>query len=210
MENRTMKGMLKKFVALAATALFWSSQANAVIIEFVPSTLGPLTGGTDVSVEVRASDLGGDVVSSFDILVNYDSTLLTNFSILHSQEFCFYDCNPLSPTSDYLFGGDPIFGVGQTNWSILSFLWNDELAWVQNGVSVLLFTMDFHVLADARATDLSFTWNDQYDVKCANPDDPFDLYVCSPTEVPEPGTLALLGLGLLGMAVSRRRQKIKI
>ena len=33
-----MKGMLKKFIALAAVALFWSSQANAVLIEIIPDT----------------------------------------------------------------------------------------------------------------------------------------------------------------------------
>jgi hypothetical protein len=33
-------------------------------------------------------------------------------------------------------------------------------------------------------------------------------YVDNPTSVPEPGTLALLGIGLLGMAASRRRKKV--
>ncbi len=50
-----MKGMLKKFVVLAATTLFWSSQANAVLIEIVPGTVGPAVVGDTITIEIIAS-----------------------------------------------------------------------------------------------------------------------------------------------------------
>ncbi|MEQ8206647.1 MAG: PEP-CTERM sorting domain-containing protein [Woeseia sp.] len=43
-----------------------------------------------------------------------------------------------------------------------------------------------------------------------NSDTNFRTYVDVPTGVPEPGTLALFGIGLLGMSVSRRKKSSKI
>ena len=71
-----MKGKLKTFVALAATVLFWSSQANAVLIEIVPSAVGPAVVGDTFVIEIVASDLGDDVITAYDILVTFDDSLL--------------------------------------------------------------------------------------------------------------------------------------
>ena len=76
MENTTMKGMLKKFIVLAAATLLWSAQANAVLIEIVPSTTGPVAAGETVSVDIVASDLGGDYITAYDILVAFDELVL--------------------------------------------------------------------------------------------------------------------------------------
>ena len=72
-----MKGRYKKFVALVAAVLFWSSQANALLIEIVPDTVGPITLGQTINVDIRASDLNGDVVTAYQMLIDFDEGLLT-------------------------------------------------------------------------------------------------------------------------------------
>ena len=58
----------------------------------------------------------------------------------------------------------------------------------------------YHFMGSADA----FAWDLSYDIDNGNSH--WTLYTGDVTEVPEPGTMLLLGTGLLGMAMIRRRE----
>ena len=186
-----MKGMLKKFVAVAATVLFWSSQANALLIEIDPSTVGPVTAGDPISLDIVASDLGDDFITAYDILIAFDDSLMTASSVT-------WGCN-LGACDGLSFLDAFIAGPGLVDAAELSVLFDFEFPLYQDGSDFVLFTLNLFAVADFDTTTFDFVWDEFHDVKCGNNE------VCFPAAVPEPGTLALLGLGLLGMAISRRR-----
>ena len=199
-----MKGMFKKFAALAAVVLFWSSQANALLIEIVPSDVGPITSGDTIDIDIIASDLGGDVVTAYQMLIDFDEALLTYDSAAFGCGLgeCWFDSFV-----------DAFEDSGMVDVSELSHLTADEILnhWsgfgLQDGSTPFtLFTLSFTANADALTTSFAFVWDVEqgYDVKWTDE----ALNPGYPTTVPEPGTLAWLALGRLGMAATRRRQKI--
>jgi hypothetical protein len=95
-------------------------------------------------------------------------------------------------------------GSGVISFWAMSLLYDSELLTLQgsSGGSITLATLHFNGLA-AGSTTLAFDWSHGYDVKGMNNE--ILAGYGSSSAVPEPGTLLLMGSGLLGLLGLRRR-----
>ena len=200
---------LNKTLLLAAS--LWGSSALAVNISLDPSDVGPITAGATINVNIVASDLGeNEVITAFDMAVAYDDGLLTLDSIDYSTALG----DPVGVNGDFAANAwyedvnkEPPGFADPNLFSLLTDL-TDILALQGAGWDGVLATLMFTANADADSTSFALDWGGINDVKCNNARNPEDLdYVCFPqdTPVPEPGTMLLLSLGILGLGATRRR-----
>jgi len=160
-------------------ALALAAPASAVSLNIAPA-------GNVVNIVV--SGLGSDVIAGFDMDLAFDSG---SFSVL-------------DVTFSGLLGGvdesdqywDSAGGI--VDLYEVSFLLDAELFALQGGNDFTLVSILFD--GDVSNADFRLIWDALNDVKCG------ENRVCYPVATPEPGSLALLGLGLLGMAIGRRRR----
>lgn len=203
---------------LLLAASLWGSSALAVNISLDPSDVGPIAAGDTISVNIVASDLGeNEVITQFDMAVAYDDAVLTLDGIDYSTALGDPPCDVLdfAPPCDMaqaLFDSANIEGPGYADPNLFSLLTDltDILALQGAGWDGVLATLMF--TADAAADMVSFglEWTGINDVKCNNARNPSDLdYVCFPQDIPEPGTMLLLSLGILGLGASRRRLRVR-
>lgn len=200
---------LKTILLLAAS--LWGGSALAVNISLDPSDVGPITAGDTINVNIVASDLAeNEVITAFDMAVAYDDALLTLDSTTYSTALG----DPVGLIGDFAanawYDDENMEPPGFADPNLLSLLTDltDILALQGAGWDGVLATLMFTANADAQSTSFALDWGGINDVKCNNARNPSDLdYVCFPkdTPVPEPGTMLLLSLGILGLGASRRR-----
>lgn len=172
---------LKTLAITGLAALGFAQPAGAVTIGFQIS-------GSDLTIV--ASDLGADIIAAWDFDISYDTSL-------NPISFGTDDKLGVSNTDTIFGGSSPVPGL--IDIFEVSFLTDAELDALQNSVSLTLAVIRF-ADADISNGNFAFIWDAFNDVKCAR------NVVCYPVQTPEPGTLALLGLGMVGMALSRRRR----
>lgn len=200
-------------LGLAAAALLPLAPANAAMLYLVPAVQNAASGASiTFDVMLDRTGLAGQIASAYDIDVLFDSTKLGGASS-GTINTAILAASPLDYFADFtMSAGD---AAGQAS----SFLDDASVLALQPGDPLLLFSFSVTALMDGvthldfgpdadfqrnvvglRGQSLALTYQGACVAVGAN-----FAGGCDTTSVPEPGTLGLLGLGLLGIAGLRRR-----
>ncbi len=196
-----MTRTLRKISATAAL-LLCASLSHAIPLTFEPSDT-TVELGDQVAIDVVITP-DGTLIGTFDIAVNWDMSILSLFDVTFGDS--------LGDPEPFAFETlvDVILGGGSAQISEVSLLFGG-LAGLQDGSPFTLFTLIFGT-SSAGTSALTFggiILGDEFGFP------PFDLpqpgsgtiEVIEIVAVPEPGTLALFGLGLVLMIAARRQRR---
>ncbi|MEM7255523.1 MAG: cohesin domain-containing protein [Pseudomonadota bacterium] len=158
-----------------------SAPARATLVDFVGASTFDVVAGGSLSVDVRVTNLGDQIVSAYDLDVLYDSSFLSPMGVSFGTDLG----APFSFTS-FSLSVDGIVDLAE-----LSLLSDAELEAIQ-GSSVFLASINFSAVSTGQ-TNLAFDFTGANDVKGRNNE------VIFPAPVPAPGTSVLILLGLFAM-----------
>ena len=156
-----MKRLILSTFLIVGMALWGMQSASAVTIGFDPATPSAVTMGSSYDVDIVVSDLGGEVVSAFDLDMTYDSALLnpTGYAFGGMLGTWDFDWTVSETVNNDDFFINPFAAAGIVDLFESSYLGDDELAALQGGADVVLATVTFKALADGDV-QLGFIWDD--------------------------------------------------
>lgn len=203
MKSSLRKSLIGSFgAALLALA---TMPASAIMLNLQPS-LQTATPGDNISLDLVITGLnagGPDSLGDFDIDIEFDSSALSFQS--YSLGTSLGDLG-LFEAWDFSLGGS----IGSVNLSEVSYLTPSSLDAIQSDTFTLA-TLDFKVdtLAVGSSTTVFFdtiwalgdSFGNPLQVQALN-----NATIKNGVTVPEPTTLALMTLGLIGTIVARRRR----
>jgi hypothetical protein len=206
--SRFAAASLPTVLAALLTGTFAAQPAQAVAIQFTPDTSAGFVGDVfniDVFVSGLSAGESREIVSAFDLDVFYDPTILNATSVTFGAALGLADIDTF--TSSFL-------SSGRIDFANVSLLRNDQLGDLQ-GDSVLLASLTFSAIGIGSSA-LTFDTLTPPGIDLVGRD-PFERLPIDtagsalltvnerPASVPEPGTLLLLGMGLLGLLAARKR-----
>jgi len=198
----------------------------SISLEFNPMSQSVNPGNT-ASVDIMVTN-PNTLVGAFDFWVNYDSSIISLNSVAWGTSLGSLDTDPMSPTNNADYFVDNSQTPGSIKLVNLWADWDGISALNQSSGSFSLLTLNFDAIAigtsvlwltdayelNANGPDIygnyfvrnSFLSNDQMNyISIADNIGNGSITVASATNVPEPGTALLLGLGLAALASLKKR-----
>lgn len=213
-----MKRLCAALATLAAAAAL-SLPAQAAVVSFSPASQTVANPGDSVSVDVRVSGLGTEVVSAFDFNIFFNPAILTNTSIVFNEAGL--GVTPGFAFADDWFADADTSVAGEVKLTLFSWLTSDgEIADIQADDSFTLFTLNFDAAANG-ATNLFFGAPPDFDRNLVGREaltlDASYGQACvavgtgatCDNQVPEPASYALALAALGAASLARRRAKAK-
>ena len=182
---------------LAAGLMLVAAQPAQAISVTVQGTPATVMAGDPFTVDIVVTSIVDEIITAWDIDVAFDGALLFN-------GFITFNAAPFGGAGDDETIFDVLFGVSLTDAFLVSLFGDADIRALQCpgdvcSPTLILATLGFTALADGVPMISLVNWGLANDVKCA------DNVQCFPVAIPEPRALALLGLGLIGLAMVRRR-----